>query len=345
LQPGNNAWILPANRPEGSYDEHGAIQSPFRKTGDTASVTVDFPDFSLNIVEFVLVDKNRNHWYKLNGQNFRIDIPQLNLSGFSVPEELVGIQAYLRWERRGKQNYSPQQEKAEYEEARKELQIEVAQGVSIDNIRARLQGGQVEEKKQESSGNGNAKSDNGGSQSRLSRVPSMSRLSRGKRSPDDLFNRFTPGAKAGAGTPARPRELTPLQKAAQKLEAVDGSEVILKKFFKAGNDDLLVLVTKAEGKVLVQFGTNFKEPLTMRWAVSKDHAREWAPPPETVMPAESILQGEIVDTQFKGGFAGDDSLQVLLFRYYTLISSSGSCAAFLFCLFHFNSTNLCDWFE
>jgi len=35
----------------------------------------------------------------------------LNLSGFSVPEELVGIQAYLRWERRGKQNYSPQQEK------------------------------------------------------------------------------------------------------------------------------------------------------------------------------------------------------------------------------------------
>lgn len=37
-----------------------------------------------------------------------------------------------------------------------------------------------------------------------------------------------------------------------------------------------VLVTKADGKVLVQFGTNFKEPLVMRWAVSKDHAREWA---------------------------------------------------------------------
>jgi len=32
------------------------------QTGDIASVTVDFPDFSLNIVEFVLVDKNRNHW-------------------------------------------------------------------------------------------------------------------------------------------------------------------------------------------------------------------------------------------------------------------------------------------
>lgn len=35
-------------------------------------------------------------------------------------------------------------------------------------------------------------------------------------------------------------------------------------------------MTKVEGKVLVQIGTNFKEPLVMRWAVSKDHAREWA---------------------------------------------------------------------
>lgn len=30
----------------------------------------------------------------------------------SVPEDLVQIQAYLRWERNGKQAYSPEQEKA-----------------------------------------------------------------------------------------------------------------------------------------------------------------------------------------------------------------------------------------
>lgn len=74
---------------------------------------------------------------------------------------------------------------AEYEEARKELQIEVAEGVSIDKIRARLQGGQVEEKKSESSGNGKAKSNNGGTQSRLRRMPSMPRISRKKWSTDD----------------------------------------------------------------------------------------------------------------------------------------------------------------
>lgn len=32
----------------------------------------------------------------------------------SVPEELVQIQAYLRWERKGKQMYTPEQEKASY---------------------------------------------------------------------------------------------------------------------------------------------------------------------------------------------------------------------------------------
>lgn len=35
------------------------------------------------------------------------------------------------------------------------------------------------------------------------------------------------------------------------------------------------------------------------------------------MPAESTLQGGTIDTQFKGGFAGDASLQVFLFRHYS----------------------------
>jgi len=34
------------------------------------------------------------------------------------------------------------------------------------------------------------------------------------------------------------------------------------------------------------------------------------PLPETVMLVDSILQDENIDTQFKGGFAVDDSLQV-----------------------------------
>lgn len=33
------------------------------------------------------------------------------LQNISVPEDLVQVQAYLRWERKGKQMYSPEQEK------------------------------------------------------------------------------------------------------------------------------------------------------------------------------------------------------------------------------------------
>jgi len=115
--------------------------------------------------------------------------------------------------------------------------MELAQGVSIDKIRERLQGGN---NNQESNGNGRAKSDNGGSKSEYIKPQNMSRLSRNNWSTDDLFNRFSPGAKADSGTTPPPRELSPLKKAAQKLEAVEGSEVILKKFFKAGNEELLV---------------------------------------------------------------------------------------------------------
>ena len=37
---------------------------------------------------------------------------KLTIPNVSVPEELVQVQAYLRWERNGKQMYTPEKEKA-----------------------------------------------------------------------------------------------------------------------------------------------------------------------------------------------------------------------------------------
>lgn len=68
----------------------------------------------------------------------------------------------------------------------------------------------------------------------------MSRITRKKWSTDDLFNKFTAGARAGSNTPAPPKERSPLQKAAQQLESVEGNEVVSKKFFRVGHDELLV---------------------------------------------------------------------------------------------------------
>lgn len=51
--------------------------------------------------------------FKNNGENFHIKLPVKNKLSqeVSVPEDLVQIQAYLRWERKGKQMYTPEQEK------------------------------------------------------------------------------------------------------------------------------------------------------------------------------------------------------------------------------------------
>lgn len=60
--------------------------------------------------------------FKYNGQNFQVQLsgnkredqspPIIEISNATVPEDLVQIQAYIRWERKGKQMYTPDQEKA-----------------------------------------------------------------------------------------------------------------------------------------------------------------------------------------------------------------------------------------
>ncbi|KAE8663857.1 Alpha-glucan water dikinase [Hibiscus syriacus] len=55
-----------------------------------------------------------------------------------VPEDLVQVQAYLRWERQGRQMYSPEKEKHEEYEARVELLDEIAWGAFVDDIWSKL---------------------------------------------------------------------------------------------------------------------------------------------------------------------------------------------------------------
>ena len=51
---------------------------------------------------------------KNNGSNFHVKLPAIEKSNpnIALPEDLVQIQAYVNWERKGKQMYSPEQEKA-----------------------------------------------------------------------------------------------------------------------------------------------------------------------------------------------------------------------------------------
>jgi hypothetical protein len=62
LQPGNKSWILPGNRPPGTQECLGALQTPFTKSGDTAVVKVEITGSSLQSGEFLFLDKTSNHW-------------------------------------------------------------------------------------------------------------------------------------------------------------------------------------------------------------------------------------------------------------------------------------------
>lgn len=138
---GNRHWSIPSNQPEGTrVFQNQALQTPFRKSGDIAFLNIEVHDTKFEAIEFILMDGSSNQWFKFQGGNFRLILPEpdTDLSKIYVPEELVKVQSFLRWERNGKQNYSPDEEVEEYEKARKELQEEVAKGVSLETLQARL---------------------------------------------------------------------------------------------------------------------------------------------------------------------------------------------------------------
>nr|GEX14501.1 alpha-glucan water dikinase 1, chloroplastic-like isoform X2 [Tanacetum cinerariifolium] len=116
-------WVLPSRRPEGTkvFNDQ-ALRTPFVKSGSDSFLKVEIDDPAIEAIEFLIVDERQNRWYKDDNKNFYVKVPlgKKPVSNVEVPEELVQIQSYLRWERNGKQSYSPEQEKKEFEEARKE---------------------------------------------------------------------------------------------------------------------------------------------------------------------------------------------------------------------------------
>lgn len=365
-------WILPSHRPNGTQDyKKRALRTPFTKSGESSFLTIEILDTNISAIEFLLYDQSREKWFKYEGQNFRIDLPrgdsgtpQKGNSGkpqISIPEELVQIQAYLRWERRGKQIYTPEQEKEEYEAARKDLQDEVAKGLSLHGIREKLQGGgslgdgslstkiphdliqvqsylrwekagkpnysqekqlqEFEEARKDlenklSEGMSLAdlrkKLQSGDTQKkaadRIGKPETFQRIQRKKRDILQMLNKF-PDKKENIKVSVEPEKRSALALCSQVMEALDGGSVLQKKIFKFGDKELLVLITNPRGKVHVRLATDMEGPLTLHWGLSKHSAREWTPPPLDILPEGSNLLQLACDTPFKEGFAGDASLK------------------------------------
>ncbi|CAM6108937.1 unnamed protein product [Calypogeia fissa] len=305
IKAGTGKWYRPSHQPADSWDFQGqAVQSRFVKEGDRAFLRVELEDNAFNAIEFLLKEDNTDRWFKNSGGNFRVEIPSLDIT---IPEDLIAIQAYIRWERDGQQTYSPEQEKENVEAARKDLQLELASGLSIDALRTKLlQGG-------DHSGNGSTPSESKAAKPKK-KTFNLAKGTRKQRDPLELLNQadeVSTGVAQGGAT-APPREPTPLEAAAKTIEEEEEGFVILRKIMKLGPSDLLVLVSNPDGQLRVRLATNLQQgPLTLHWAVSKDNAREWLAPAEKVLPEGSVLTEGFAETPFNDGFAGDASLKSL----------------------------------
>ncbi|GMJ09703.1 STARCH EXCESS 1 [Hibiscus trionum] len=305
---GNENWVLPSRQPEGTINyKHRALRSPFVKSGSGSYLKLEIDDPRTQAIEFLIFDEARNRWIKNNGQNFHAKLPQkeTTISNISVPEDLVQVQAYLRWERKGRQMYSPDKEKEEYEAARGELLEEIARGASVDDIRTKLtkKGGQEFKDTANNEKTNNKVSKQPQNQRRFS----AERIQRKQRDLMVLLNKHPVQSVLGS-TSVEPKPPTAVESFAKKLE-MDGSPVMSKKIYKFGEMEVLVLVTKASDKTKIHIASDFQEPLTLHWALS-EKAGDWQPPPRAVLPPGSVSLGGAAESKFSTSSTDDLPKQV-----------------------------------
>ncbi|KAL8035858.1 hypothetical protein ABFX02_12G123200 [Erythranthe guttata] len=352
-------WILPHHRPVGTtvYMDQ-ALRSPFEKSGSNAVLRIEIDDPSIQALEFLVFDEAQNKWYKYNGGNFHVKLPkrESRSPNVSIPEELVQVQAYLRWERNGKQNYSPEKEKEEFEAARRELLEEISRGASIQDLRTKLTGKKdtSESKEQLVSGSKSSIPEDlvqiqsfirweragkpnyspeqqlkefeearkelqveldkgasldeirkritkGGTQAKVSKQPEKKnystgeRIQRKKRDVMSLLSKFD-SVPVEEKISLEPPVLSAIKQfAREKEDHIDGP-IVNKKIYKLADKELLVLVAKSSGKTKVYLATDLPEPVVLHWALSKIPG-EWTAPPATVLPLDSVSLDKAAETK------------------------------------------------
>uniref|UniRef100_A0A5B6YGN2 alpha-glucan, water dikinase n=1 Tax=Davidia involucrata TaxID=16924 RepID=A0A5B6YGN2_DAVIN len=210
-----------------------------------------------------------------------------------IPDDLVQIQAYIRWEKAGKPNYSPEQQLREFEEARKELQIELNKGTSLDEIRKKITKGEI--------------------QTKVAKQPEKKsyftdeRIQRKKRDLMQLLNKYASGS-VEENISIKPQALSTIELFAKAKEE-QGGPVLNKKIYELADKEILVLVTKPAGKTKVHLATDLKEPVILHWALSKNSG-EWLAPPPSALPPASVSLDKAIQTQFASSSSDDPTYKV-----------------------------------
>lgn len=372
-------WTLPSRQPDGTkVYKNRALRTPFVKLGDKSSLKIEIDDPSIKAVEFLILDEAQNKWYKNNGENFHVKLPlREKIPNVSLPEDLVQIQAYLRWERKGKQMYTTEQEKEEYEAARFELLEAIAQGTSIEDLRAKLTKKSDENKTEkqspperkskipnelvqvqayirwEKAGKPNYSADRqlrefeearkelqaelekgytvedirkkickGEIESAVSRQLQkekyfhVEKIQRKNRDVMQLINKSRRKAEEeNIPVVHEPKTLTAVELFAKAIEERHLGQPLSKRFYKIGDKELLVLVSKLAGKMKVHFATDLNEPVTLHWALSRTNVGEWLAPPPSILPPGSVSQHGATETPFLKTSSKNPPYQVQLVEF------------------------------
>ncbi|XP_020251557.1 alpha-glucan water dikinase, chloroplastic-like [Asparagus officinalis] len=386
----NKDWALPFRRPDGTkLYKNKALRTSFIKSGPYSSLNIEIDDPEIQAIEFLIFDEAQNRWFKNNGENFQVKLPgsrhQIsNLSAVenkrvSLPEDLVQINAYLRWERKGKQSYTPDQEAEEYEVARTELLEEISRGTSIEELRMKLTRASSNAKKDvtgntttvtsevpddlvqvqayvrwERAGKPNYSPEKQmmefeearkeleqelgkgvsptelrkkmmkgdvrtkvSAQLKTKKYFTIERIEREKRDIMQLLNKYT-FESPQENMPSMPKTPTAMEAFSKFLEEQDGGPVLNKKLFKLGEKELLVIVTNPLGKTKVYLATDLKGPLILHWALSRTPG-EWMIPPSSTLPPNSILLDQSCETPFI-----EASLQDIAYRAVVIEIDGGN---------------------
>ncbi|KAK1269948.1 hypothetical protein QJS04_geneDACA005079 [Acorus gramineus] len=207
------------------------------------------------------------------------------IPGCKIPDDLVQIQAYVRWEKAGKPNYSPDKQLLEFAEARGELQLELDKGTSLDEIRKKIIKGDVHTKVSR--------------QLKAKRYFTPDRIQRKKRDITQFLNKFpSPMLEKSENKVADTLE-TPsgLELCSKAREEQDDGCILNKKLFRIDDKEILVLITNPLGKRKILVATDLNGPLTLHWGLSK-RAGEWMAPPSNILPSGSVLLDMACQTTF-----------------------------------------------
>uniref|UniRef100_A0A1J3FX43 Alpha-glucan water dikinase 2 n=1 Tax=Noccaea caerulescens TaxID=107243 RepID=A0A1J3FX43_NOCCA len=272
IYQGNNNWHVPSEH----SSKQGALQTPFVKSGNDYVVILELRDPRVRAVEFVLKDGNRNRWLKQHTGNFRVEIPWNELHAYhQIPKNLIESRAYNIWDRRGRPQNSAREQQIDYDIAVRELQAELARGMSLEELQANYT--VTVEKAVASEPN----------QKTNLHPPSYRR----KHDVQKWLQKYAePITKNGS---VKSSALADLLK-----RSVGEENVVSQRSFHIRNYEIAVLEKNVKGDCRLWVATNMAGPTFLHWGVAKSCAGEWLTPPPDVLPEKSKIVHGACQTHF-----------------------------------------------